>query len=138
MTGFVGSPALATGGASIQDFVSQGNLSIGMGFWAIGAVLGPGKFFPSSACRFNLTTYVQYLHPSWAVSLLKQTAGSGLFWNSPGFQLSPYSSFSSAYPKPILATFSSAVLNACVNSLETISIAVNRKLMKPKKARWPF
>ena len=43
VTGFVGSPALATGGASIQDFVSQGNLPIGLGFWAIGAVLGPGQ-----------------------------------------------------------------------------------------------
>lgn len=40
-TGFVASPALATGGASMADIWPQERLPYMMGLWALGAVAGP-------------------------------------------------------------------------------------------------
>ena len=40
-TGFIGSPALATGGASMADIFSGDRLPYMMGIWALGAVAGP-------------------------------------------------------------------------------------------------
>ncbi|KAK9244238.1 major facilitator superfamily domain-containing protein [Lipomyces tetrasporus] len=41
ITGFVSSPPLANGGASIGDVVSMNNLSYGLALWSVSAVLGP-------------------------------------------------------------------------------------------------
>ncbi|TNY21890.1 Benomyl/methotrexate resistance protein [Rhodotorula diobovata] len=41
LTGFVGSPILATGGASMADLFSPRHLPYAMGVWAVGAVCGP-------------------------------------------------------------------------------------------------
>ncbi|EEB91287.1 hypothetical protein MPER_10380, partial [Moniliophthora perniciosa FA553] len=41
LTGFVGSPALATGGASMADIYEGHTLSYMIGIWALGAVAGP-------------------------------------------------------------------------------------------------
>jgi DHA1 family multidrug resistance protein-like MFS transporter len=41
LTGFVGSPALATGGASMGDMYSYAQLPYVIGVWALGAVAGP-------------------------------------------------------------------------------------------------
>ncbi|GAA6031821.1 hypothetical protein JCM8097_002007 [Rhodosporidiobolus ruineniae] len=41
LSGFVGSPALATGGASMADIFPPQHLAVAIGTWAIGAVLGP-------------------------------------------------------------------------------------------------
>ncbi|GAA5852758.1 hypothetical protein JCM8547_002618 [Rhodosporidiobolus lusitaniae] len=41
LAGFVGSPALATGGASMSDVFAPHQLAIAIGAWAIGAVSGP-------------------------------------------------------------------------------------------------
>lgn len=41
ITGFVGSPSLATGGASIADMYSPAKRTYGIAIWGIGAVLGP-------------------------------------------------------------------------------------------------
>lgn len=41
ITGFVGSPSLATGGASIGDMYSPAKRTYGMAVWGIGAVCGP-------------------------------------------------------------------------------------------------
>lgn len=41
LTGFFGSPALATGGASIGDLFSPAKRTYGLGIWGIGAVSGP-------------------------------------------------------------------------------------------------
>ncbi|KAH9892942.1 MFS transporter [Xylariomycetidae sp. FL2044] len=41
ITGFVGSPALATGGASIGDMYSPAKRTYGLAVWGIGAVCGP-------------------------------------------------------------------------------------------------
>ncbi|KAK9243447.1 major facilitator superfamily domain-containing protein [Lipomyces tetrasporus] len=41
ITGFVSSPPLANGGASIGDVVSVNNLSYGLALWSVSAVLGP-------------------------------------------------------------------------------------------------
>ncbi|KAJ6486662.1 major facilitator superfamily domain-containing protein [Mycena sanguinolenta] len=41
MTGFFGSPALATGGASMADIFPQSQLAYVLGVWALGAVAGP-------------------------------------------------------------------------------------------------
>ncbi|KAK7036777.1 hypothetical protein VNI00_011443 [Paramarasmius palmivorus] len=41
LTGFVGSPALATGGASMADIYSGNRLSYMIGIWSLGAVAGP-------------------------------------------------------------------------------------------------
>lgn len=41
LTGFVGSPALATGGASMGDIFPPHRLPYVIGLWAIGAVCGP-------------------------------------------------------------------------------------------------
>ncbi|KAF7367534.1 MFS general substrate transporter [Mycena sanguinolenta] len=41
MTGFFGSPALATGGASMADIFPQSQLACVLGVWALGAVAGP-------------------------------------------------------------------------------------------------
>lgn len=40
-TGFIGSPALATGGASMADIFSGDTLPYMIGIWALGAVAGP-------------------------------------------------------------------------------------------------
>ena len=40
-TGFIGSPALATGGGSMTDLYSGSKLPYMLGFWALGAVSGP-------------------------------------------------------------------------------------------------
>ncbi|KAK9358553.1 major facilitator superfamily domain-containing protein [Lipomyces starkeyi] len=49
ITGFVSSPPLANGGASIGDVVSMNNLSYGLALWSVSAVLGPvmGPFLGS-------------------------------------------------------------------------------------------
>ncbi|KAK9312867.1 major facilitator superfamily domain-containing protein [Lipomyces starkeyi] len=49
ITGFVSSPPLANGGASIGDVVSMSNLSYGLALWSVSAVLGPvmGPFLGS-------------------------------------------------------------------------------------------
>ncbi|BGP40666.1 hypothetical protein JCM10449v2_004628 [Rhodotorula kratochvilovae] len=41
ITGFVGSPILATGGASMADMYSPRHLPYAMGVWSVGAVCGP-------------------------------------------------------------------------------------------------
>ncbi|TPX15306.1 uncharacterized protein E0L32_004583 [Thyridium curvatum] len=41
LTGFVGSPSLATGGASIADLYSPSKRTYGLAIWGVGAVLGP-------------------------------------------------------------------------------------------------
>jgi MFS transporter, DHA1 family, multidrug resistance protein len=41
LTGFFGSPALATGGASIADMYAPRKQAYGIAFWGIGAVCGP-------------------------------------------------------------------------------------------------
>ena len=41
ITGFVGSPVLATGGASIADIYSPRKRAYGIGIWGIAAVCGP-------------------------------------------------------------------------------------------------
>lgn len=41
LTGFIGSPALATGGASIADMYAPRYRAYGIGIWGIGAVCGP-------------------------------------------------------------------------------------------------
>ncbi|GAA5828441.1 hypothetical protein JCM11251_006252 [Rhodosporidiobolus azoricus] len=41
LSGFVGSPALATGGASMADIFPLQHLAVAIGAWAIGAVCGP-------------------------------------------------------------------------------------------------
>lgn len=41
LTGFFGSPALATGGASMGDIFPLKHLAYVMGIWAIGAIAGP-------------------------------------------------------------------------------------------------
>ncbi|GAA6049690.1 hypothetical protein JCM3770_004410 [Rhodotorula araucariae] len=41
ITGFVGSPILATGGASMADMFSPRHLPYAMGAWSVGAVCGP-------------------------------------------------------------------------------------------------
>lgn len=41
ITGFIGSPSLATGGASIQDMYTPAKRTYGIAVWGIGAVLGP-------------------------------------------------------------------------------------------------
>ncbi|GAA5910653.1 hypothetical protein JCM6882_001050 [Rhodosporidiobolus microsporus] len=41
LSGFVGSPALATGGASMADIFPPQHLAVAIGAWAIGAVCGP-------------------------------------------------------------------------------------------------
>jgi len=41
ITGFVGSPALATGGATIVDMYTPSKRTYGMAVWGIGAVCGP-------------------------------------------------------------------------------------------------
>jgi DHA1 family multidrug resistance protein-like MFS transporter len=41
ITGFVGSPALATGGASISDMYTPSKRAYGIAVWGIGAVCGP-------------------------------------------------------------------------------------------------
>lgn len=41
LTGFFGSPALATGGASIGDMYSPAKRTYGLAVWGIGAVSGP-------------------------------------------------------------------------------------------------
>ncbi|ETN43820.1 uncharacterized protein HMPREF1541_11144 [Cyphellophora europaea CBS 101466] len=41
ITGFIGSPSLATGGASIADMYSPAKRTYGIAVWGIGAVLGP-------------------------------------------------------------------------------------------------
>lgn len=41
ITGFVGSPSLATGGASISDMYSPAKRTYGIAVWGIGAVCGP-------------------------------------------------------------------------------------------------
>lgn len=41
ITGFVGSPSLATGGASIGDMYTPAKRTYGIAVWGIGAVLGP-------------------------------------------------------------------------------------------------
>ena len=40
-TGFIGSPALATGGASMADIFAPSTLPYMIGIWALGAVAGP-------------------------------------------------------------------------------------------------
>lgn len=41
LTGFVGSPALATGGASVGDVFSPSQMPYVIGIWCLGAVAGP-------------------------------------------------------------------------------------------------
>ncbi|KAI4595741.1 hypothetical protein KJ359_006732 [Pestalotiopsis sp. 9143b] len=41
LTGFIGSPSLATGGASISDMYSPAKRTYGLAVWGIGAVSGP-------------------------------------------------------------------------------------------------
>lgn len=41
LTGFIGSPSLATGGASIGDMYSPAKRTYGLAVWGIGAVSGP-------------------------------------------------------------------------------------------------
>ncbi|GAA6064616.1 hypothetical protein JCM10212_006570 [Sporobolomyces blumeae] len=41
LTGFFGSPCLATGGASMGDIFSPINLPYALGLWAVGAICGP-------------------------------------------------------------------------------------------------
>jgi MFS transporter, DHA1 family, multidrug resistance protein len=41
ITGFVGSPSLATGGASISDMYAPNKRTYGIAVWGVGAVLGP-------------------------------------------------------------------------------------------------
>ena len=41
LTGFFGSPALATGGATIGDMYAPKKMAYGIGLWGIGAVCGP-------------------------------------------------------------------------------------------------
>lgn len=41
ITGFVGSPALATGGATIQDIYNPKKRTYGLALWGVGAVCGP-------------------------------------------------------------------------------------------------
>ncbi len=41
ITGFVGSPSLATGGASIADMYAPAKRTYGIAIWGVGAVLGP-------------------------------------------------------------------------------------------------
>ena len=41
ITGFVGSPSLATGGASIGDMYTPSKRTYGIAVWGIGAVMGP-------------------------------------------------------------------------------------------------
>lgn len=48
LTGFFGSPALATGAASMGDFYPDNQLAYVVGIWAIGAVGGPiGEYLTS-------------------------------------------------------------------------------------------
>ena len=41
LTGFVGSPSLATGGASISDMYAPAKRTYGIAVWGVGAVMGP-------------------------------------------------------------------------------------------------
>lgn len=59
LTGFVGSPVLATGGASMGDIFPLAKLPYGMGVWGAGAVMGPImgpgtlRFLPSLCLRIG-------------------------------------------------------------------------------------
>ena len=41
ITGFIGSPSLATGGASIADMYTPKKRTYGIAVWGVGAVMGP-------------------------------------------------------------------------------------------------
>ncbi|KAJ3988013.1 major facilitator superfamily domain-containing protein [Lentinula detonsa] len=62
VTGFFGSPALATGGASMGDIYSSRQLAYVVGIWAIGAVGGPifGPVIGGFAAQANGWRWPQY------------------------------------------------------------------------------
>lgn len=50
LAGFVGSPALATGGASMSDVWSARLVPYAIGLWSLGAVSGPTLYVTSPCC----------------------------------------------------------------------------------------
>ncbi|PBK69021.1 MFS general substrate transporter [Armillaria solidipes] len=62
LTGFVGSPALATGGASMADVYSTHQFPYVLGIWALGAVAGPitGPVIGGFAAQANGWRWPQY------------------------------------------------------------------------------
>lgn len=65
LTGFVGSPILATGGASMADLFTPRNVPYAMGVWSVGAVCGP--ILGSSSCPSSSSpssTLSPFQHPS--------------------------------------------------------------------------
>jgi len=58
LTGFFGSPALATGGATIADMYRPQKQAYGLAIWGIGAVCGPvlGPLVGGFAVQANMTT----------------------------------------------------------------------------------
>ncbi|GAA5897660.1 hypothetical protein JCM6882_000062 [Rhodosporidiobolus microsporus] len=72
LTGFFGSPALATGGASMADIYSMTHLPYAMAVWAVGAVCGPilGPVVGGFAA--------QHMNWKWTILELLWLAGFGL------------------------------------------------------------
>ncbi len=62
LTGFFGSPALATGGASMGDIYPSDQLAYVIGVWALGAVAGPitGPVIGGFAAQANGWRWPQY------------------------------------------------------------------------------
>ncbi|KAK0231563.1 major facilitator superfamily domain-containing protein [Armillaria fumosa] len=62
LTGFVGSPALATGGASMADIYPMHQFAYVLGIWALGAVAGPitGPVIGGFAAQANGWRWPQY------------------------------------------------------------------------------
>ncbi len=62
LTGFFGSPALATGGASMGDIYPMHQLAYVLGIWALGAVAGPitGPVVGGFAAQANGWKWPQY------------------------------------------------------------------------------
>lgn len=81
LTGFTGSPALATGGASMGDVFSPSQLPYVVGIWSLGAVAGPitgpiiGGFGQIPLFVYNFAQF------SFILQLLKRTDGNGQFTN---------------------------------------------------------
>jgi MFS family permease len=106
ITGFVGSPVLATGGASLTDMYKPSKRAFAISIWGVAAVCGvsliPVIFIHKLTKRSSL-----HSAPWSAVSLLRLRAGLGQFGSSCGSQDLLWSSSSSCYPRHLPTTFSS-------------------------------
>lgn len=114
LTGFIGSPALATGGASIGDMYTPSKRTYGLAVWGIGAVCGPalGPLVGGFA--------VQAKGWNWAILELMCCPDSAwLCWCS----------CSPRRPPP---TSSTAARGACASSPETRGLSLSRSWLARK------